>query len=286
VTRLLHLYFDPKHQHIWELTKAQPKRMELDARRITTDPYETLAEEFNDYAANQYFNVCGKWSSDGRWESAVGFAVFKESFVQDLDPCDSTRACIMRTAQWIQETIKSVLRRINEVEVKYCRTGQQEPGPEKWQEAAWFFDKTVVYAFAVSKGLELYYKCTGKALPRSIRRDNDDDSDVANAASVADTPAVQRFSASGRRLSNKKDAVRKYAYRHKQNEKRRREQEAVENEILGDSSDESDVPFELMTDKITDMLKFFIEKGTPKMKAYGFKKIVRAMKGRRKRRTT
>ena len=109
--RLLHLFVDPTASADWTKARQAKTRLELDARNSVenVDPWNNLAEKFNDYQTNRYINAT---IVPGQSNAAVGTSYLAvegmerlATFTNELNPTSGDRP--LRDGGWIRDQWKN-----------------------------------------------------------------------------------------------------------------------------------------------------------------------------------
>ena len=118
--RLLHLYLDPNLQEIWKECLDSLDRSSIDAN---VNPFDKVALCFNDYENYTYQNM-GVNATNGL--PANENLVCMHSYIYELNPCNMTRAGIVRDAKWCKETMSVLRGKITEVRSNFKRSGNHD----------------------------------------------------------------------------------------------------------------------------------------------------------------
>jgi hypothetical protein len=313
LVRVLHLMFDPALFELWELTRVSKDRRSLDGRNVDRDPYDILAEHFNDYGTHGYQNACGHFLQNGTWQAHNGYALYS-SIVKTLNPCNQNRSLVKRDGEWLTKTCTSVRGRLDRCEMKYSRSGQQEAGPEKWYNCAREHDAPTAYAYAASDGLKMF-RLVAKTLPPDMRADDESDGDSQQVSQLGKRAApvtvrsqltqpptkvsvipasmlpqsASSFQGSPARVpSQNKEAIRKANYRARIRASPGKSDVDRDEVVLldSDSDDEEDYVGGWETDRQIGFLEQCMLHPTNKsIQAYGFEKLRKMAKGKRLPRT-
>lgn len=127
--RLLHLKKDGRLATTWRAAFDQKTRNELDDKEGYCDPYDTLAESFNDYEEFKYVNA----SFPKKHKDVNGIVVVTsedESLIDvakrcvDINPNDSARP--KRNGEWVKVKWKELNSSIAKQYAKYNTSGRQD----------------------------------------------------------------------------------------------------------------------------------------------------------------
>jgi hypothetical protein len=155
--RLLHLRADPAAAANWTAALREKGRMELDNRNdCQSDPWNLLAEKFNDYNTYRYSNVVvqSRIDENGRRVMLLGpgglpVAVRgRESLVKccfDINPCQVGRP--FRDGGWIRNQYRYIKGKISLCLQNYRKSGNQaaENPYDEWAEYAMLIGLDFVY---------------------------------------------------------------------------------------------------------------------------------------------
>jgi hypothetical protein len=209
--RLLHIRADPNLSSIWTKALREKNRVELDSSKSTDymDPFQQLAEEFNDYERNIYYNCCLEYFMNPVTRTAtekkdsLGLPVYVPGLecigklCYDINPTSANRP--MRDGGWIRSTYRSIRPNITKALENYNKSGNQEAENifDEWVNfSSHFGDDVCVYARAVLN-TELLDQL-GKALPSNMKRDSGDGEEVVDGTIETSAQARARQRAAKR----------------------------------------------------------------------------------------
>jgi hypothetical protein len=204
--RLLHLRVDPGAQADWTAALREKTRSQLDSKDPRADPYNRLAEKFNDYEHCRYQNavvVPNKLSQHGCYIPVAGM----ESLAlhcHDINPTATGRP--IRDAGWIRTQYKDLKSKITICFQNYEKSGNQEAENvyDEWAKfSCSFSNDAVTYARALFP--DSMMDQLGRALPSEVQRDTG----VVDAANtydsrVADEARRKKAVAERKRRGNRK----------------------------------------------------------------------------------
>lgn len=170
--RLLHLRIDPKATADWTQALREKTRSQLDTDIPDADPWNSLAEKFNNYDENIYYNAVIKrniLSTAGLYVAEVNMgAVALEC--HELNPSMDARP--MRDATWVRNQCRDLKGKLSLCFTNYRRSGNQaeENRYDEWVKYSTAFNNDVViYAIALLNSNIMDQ--IGRALPEDIQRD-------------------------------------------------------------------------------------------------------------------
>ena len=172
LARLLHLRVDPSAAAQWHAALTEKSRTELDANDSSADPFNKLAEFFNNYEHFVYQNACiipGRMDATGLYVPVPGMDNIALR-CHDFNPCQSNRP--IRDGGWIRDKYKELKSKISACFTNYSRSGNQdaENTYDEWMKFSVTFNMDIVsYARAIMDPTVLDQM--GRAMPSSAGRD-------------------------------------------------------------------------------------------------------------------
>ena len=168
-----HLSMQPELQPLWTAAGTPLDRAKLDARNSTgaEDPWDKLAEAFNDYDLYPYRNVTIRPQSvieSLTWQAASGMEALA-AVCYELNPCIPTRPT--RNGAWLRKLWGQMRSMLTAIRLKYKASGNQEAGDEyaEWIKFAQNYGEVACYAIAVIPLGSIDE--LGRALPDNAQRD-------------------------------------------------------------------------------------------------------------------
>lgn len=170
--RLLHLRVDPRAMADWTAAMREKTRTQLDADMADADPWNRLAEKFNNYEQYKYHNATvkmGVQSSAGLYVAEIGL----ESIAlecHELNPSSPGRP--LRDASWVRTQFRDLKTKISVCYNNYRRSGNQdaENRGDAWIKYSKTFNNDVV-TYAISLLDDGLLDQMGRALPLEVQRD-------------------------------------------------------------------------------------------------------------------
>ncbi len=163
--RLLHLYCEPRLMVQWQHCLDSQDRPNLDAG---INPYDTIAEAFNDYDQYAYTNL-GLNTSGGPLNDEL---VCMHSYICKLNPCDESRSSIVRDGKWVKDTFSTLRGKITEIRARFKASGNHSNANPYMSWMQFTNDDVVLYSkIILPDGM---MNQLGRALPDEVQIDTCD----------------------------------------------------------------------------------------------------------------
>jgi hypothetical protein len=190
--RLMHLRKDPGAAADWTAALREKTRAVLDSSDPTADPWNRLAEKFNDYEGFKYTNACivpnVRSPTTGLYVPVAGMEQIA-TYCYDFNPTQTGRP--IRDASWVRTQWRDIKGKIAICFNNYSSSGNQEEENQ--------FDSWVPFAIGFNNDVLIYARSIlnfedmnniGRALPKEVQRDTgavdpDDTFDRRKAAAYA-----------------------------------------------------------------------------------------------------
>lgn len=172
--RILHLRTDVSLSADWTRALREKSRAQLDTKEDSIDPWNNLAEKFNNYETYNYENACiipNQLNSAGCFISVPRMQAIA-NICHDINPSISTRP--YRDGGWLRNQYRELKGKISLCYNNYNRSGNQceENEYDEWVKFSTGFSNDVVtYSRAIMNN-ELMDQL-GRALPTEFQRDTD-----------------------------------------------------------------------------------------------------------------
>lgn len=170
--RILHLRVDPNAAGDWTEAMREKTRLALDTDMPDADPWNRLAEKFNNYEAYNYTNAVIKQnvqSPSGLYVAVTGMeAIATDCF--DINPCMPGRP--LRDGGWLRIQFRELKGKISQCFTNYNKSGNQEEENQydSWTKFSKAFNNDVVtYSRAILSDSDMNQ--LGRALPIGVQRD-------------------------------------------------------------------------------------------------------------------
>jgi hypothetical protein len=170
--RLLHLKKDPTAGADWTAALREKDRVMLDTEDPAADPWNRLAEKFNNYEDFQYSNACivpGARTVTGLYVAVTGMERIS-TYCHDINPSQPGRP--LRDASWMRLQWRDLKSKLSICFNNYRRSGNQEAENlyDLWVDYSSAFNNDIItYARAVLNLEEINH--IGRALPTEVQRD-------------------------------------------------------------------------------------------------------------------
>jgi len=191
--RLLHLRADVSLSADWTRALREKSRPELDNKSDDLDPWNLLAEKFNDYETFHYQNLCivpNKLNAAG-CSIPVPKMQAIAALCHDINPSMPGRP--LRDGGWVRIQYRELKGKISLCFNNYRRSGnQEEENPyDEWVKFSTFMNNDVITYARVLFSDEIMDQL-GRALPKDLQRDT-------GAITIDDTYEIRKEKAQARK---------------------------------------------------------------------------------------
>jgi hypothetical protein len=161
--RMLHLYNDPRLQEIWRDCLDS-----LSRSRVIGYRRKSLRQvgSFNDYELYTYVNMGINATTEGPINDDL---VCMHSYIYELNPCNASRAGIVRDAKWCKETMSLLRGKIAVVRSNFKRSGNHENANPFLAWMSFTNDDIILYSKIILP--DGVMNQLGRAIPEEIQMD-------------------------------------------------------------------------------------------------------------------